>query len=253
MNSLDQTLERVATAEPPADVVKAAQDRLDAVVSARMSATRTRRGKRGVHGWLVATASALVAAVAFVWLPLTPTPALAFSTVQEHLRDFQTLRVEMRQRVAGQEGAVTRISVTRDGRLRTDVGQDVSVIMNNAENRVLTLIHGEHLAVQSPLGGNAADNDSLDWLQDIRDFQGVARRLPEPRMINGQRAVGWQLQVQSLNAVLWTTDEGVPLEMVMTGTGEMRFDFRFEYDVPLPTETFSTAIPAGYSRAPAED
>jgi hypothetical protein len=35
--------------------------------------------------------------------------------------------------------------------------------------------------------------------------------------------------------------------------GQMHFDFRFEFDVALPAETFSTAIPAGYSRAEAED
>jgi hypothetical protein len=253
MNSLDQTLERFVAAQPGADLVSAAQGRLDAAVAARVSVTQTRRGKRGVTGWLAATASALVAAVAFVWLPLTPTPALAFSTVQEHLRDFRTLRVEMRQRVAGQEGTMTRISVTRDGKLRTDVGKDLSVIVNAAENRVITLVHEEHLAVESPLGADAGESDSLDWLEDIRNFQGVAKRLPEPRLINGHRSYGWQLEVQSLTAVLWTTDEGVPLEMIMTGAGDMRFDFRFEYDVPLPAQTFSTAIPAGYSRAKAED
>jgi hypothetical protein len=33
----------------------------------------------------------------------------------------------------------------------------------------------------------------------------------------------------------------------------MRFDFHFQFDVPLPAAMFSTAMPAGYSRAPAED
>lgn len=252
MNSLDKTLELFAAGEPHADMVSAAQGRLEAAIAARATTASTRQMKRGIGGWLAAAASAVVAGM-FLWMPLTSTPALAFSTVQEHFRDFRTLRFDMRQRVAGQEGLVTRVSATRDGKLRTDVGTDISVIVNATEGRVLTLVHPEHIAVESPLGGAVGDDDSLDWLEDIRDFQGMAARLPEPRMIDGRLAYGWQLRVQNMDLVLWATEEGLPLEMRMNGAGEMRFDFHFEFDVALPAELFSTAIPAGYSRAEAED
>ena len=253
MNSLDRTLELAGTHEPPADMVNTAQARLEATIAARVAATRPRRAKRNVGGWLAAAASAVVVAGAFLWMPLMPTPALAFSEVQAHLRDFRTLRFDMRQVVAGQEGPVTRVTTTRDGKLRTDVGTDLSVIVNAAEGRVLTLVHPEHIAVESPLGGAVGDDDSVDWLEDIRDFQGAATRLPEPRNIGGQLAYGWQLRVQNLDVVLWATAEGLPLEMNMNGAGQMHFDFHFEFDVALPAETFSTAIPPGYSRAEAED
>jgi hypothetical protein len=107
--------------------------------------------------------------------------------------------------------------------------------------------------MESPIGGTVGDDDSLDWLEDIRQFQGAATRLPEPRTIDGRRAYGWQLRIQNLDIVLWATEGGLPLEMNMTGAGKMRFDFHFEFDVPLPESMFSTAIPAGYSRAKAED
>jgi hypothetical protein len=253
MNPLDKTLELFAAGEPPAEMVSAAQGRLEAAVAARVATARPRRMKRSAGGWLAAAASAAIVAVTFLWMPLTPTPALAFSTVQEHFRDFRTLRFEVRQRVAGQEGLVTHVATTRDGKLRTDVGTDVSVIVNSAEGRVLTLVHPEHIAVESPLGGDLGDDDSLDWLEDVRDFQGAATRLPDPRMIGGRLAYGWQLRVQNLDLVLWATEDGLPLEMNMTGAGQMQFDFHFEFDVALPAEMFSTTIPAGYSRAPAED
>jgi hypothetical protein len=253
MNSLDQTLELFVGREPGADLVNGAQARLEAAIASRVAAAPAPSVRPRVRGWLAATASALVAAVAFVWLPLTSTPALAFSAVQQHFRDFNTLRFDMRQRVQGQEGIVTHVATTRDGKLRTDVGSDVSVIVNIAEGRVLTLVHPEHIAMESPIAAQSGKDDPLDWLEDIRKFQGVATRLPQPRTIDGQRAYGWQLRVQNLDIVLWATADGVPLEMNMTGAGDMHFDFHFEFDVPLPDAFFSTAIPAGYSRAQAED
>ena len=46
-------------------------------------------------------ASAAVAAVALLWLPLGSTPALAFAQVQQHFRDFRTLRFDIEQRMNG--------------------------------------------------------------------------------------------------------------------------------------------------------
>src|SRR5690348_13912458 len=186
-------------------------------------------------------------------MPLTSTPALAFSVVQEHFQDFHTLQFDMTQEVAGQKGLVTHVAITRDGNLRTDVGTDVSVIANTAEGRVLTLIHPEHMALETPLGGGKDGDDSLRWLDDIRRFQGIAVRLPEPRTIDGRKAYGWKLQIGNMDIVLWATEGGLPLEMQMTGEQQMRFEFHFQFDVPLPAAMFSTALPPGYSRAPAED
>jgi len=244
MNSLDETLESFATREPPADMVNAAQQRLEAAIAARVATVPAPRVRRGVTGWLAAGATAMAALVAVVLLPLTPTPA--FAAVQEHFRDFRTLRFDMTQQVAGQTGIATHVATTRDGRSRTDVGTDVSVIVNTAEGRVLTLIHPQHVAMQMPIGGDPGDDDSLDWLEDIRKFKGAATRLPEPRTIGGREAYGWKLRTGNMDIVLWATESGLPLEMQMTGAQQMRFEFHFEFDLPLPDSMFSTAIPAGY-------
>jgi outer membrane lipoprotein-sorting protein len=202
------------------------------------------RVRRGVTGWLAAGATAMAALVAVVLLPLAPTPA--FAAVQEHFQDFRTLRFDMTQEVAGQKGIVTRVAMTRDGRLRTDVGTDLSVVVNTAEGRVLTIIHPEHVAMQTPIRGAPGDDHSLDWLEDIRKFKGVATRLPEPRTIGGREAYGWKLRTGNMDIVLWATESGLPLEMQMTGAQQMRFEFHFDFDVALPDSMFSTATPAGY-------
>jgi hypothetical protein len=251
MNSIDRTLELFAREEPEAAAVQDAQRKLEARLAgvSKPGVYKTRR----VGGWLAAAGSAAAVLAAALWMQLAPTTALAFSDVQEHFQNFRTLRFLMTQNVAGQEAAPIRVATNRSGDARTDIGDDLSVIVNATERRVLTLVHGERLAVEHPLGSEVADVDSLDWMEDIREFQGAATRLPESRTIDGRVAHGWQLRVQNLDLVLWATSDGLPLEMQMNGGAQMRFDFRFEFDVPLPPETFSTAIPDGYSRAEAED
>jgi len=53
--------------------------------------------------------------------------------------------------------------------------------------------------------------------------------------------------------VLWATDEGLPLEMTMSGSAALELNFDFEFDPALPAGMFSTEIPAGYSLARGED
>lgn len=251
MNSLDKTLELFGALEPDDAVTAAAQSRLEAAVAQRAPAPS--RSKRRVGGWLAAGASVLAAVVVVFVMPFGSTPALAFSTVQEHFRDFRTLRFDMVQRVPGQDDVVTRVATTRDGRSRTDIGKDISVIANIPEGRVITLIHAGKMAMEIPLGAHPARDDSLDVVEDIRKFQGVAQRLPGSRTIDGRRAVGWRLEIEQMEISLWATEEGLPLEMQMKGAAEMRFDFHFEFDTALPAELFSTAIPVGYRLVEAED
>jgi len=249
MNSLDRTLELFAVSEPDQSMVEAAQRKLDAVIAAKVA---TRKPAPRVGGWFAAATSAAVVAVAMLWLPLNPSPALAFAQVQQHLRDFRTLRFDMEQRMNGEVMMKTRVNVTRDGNVRTDVGDDISVIVNSSERRVITLVHSEHMAVVSPLGA-PVKNEAMDWLKEIRDFQGAAKALPQTRVIGGQQAHGWELQTADGKIVLWATDEGLPLEMTMAGNAPLQLSFRFEFDPPIEPRMFSTEVPAGYSLGGEED
>ncbi len=253
MNTLDRTFESFATLEPDTAAIASAQSRLEAVIARQLAARAARRPMRKVGGWLAAATSAAAVTLAVLLLPLTPTPAIAFSQVQAHFRDFRTLRFDMTQSMNGQGGFATRVSVTRDGKVRTDIGEDMSVVVNPVERRILTMVHGERIAVVAPFEGAPTNSDGFEWLQEIRDFQGAATRLPQRRVIDGRQAEGWRLQVASVELDLWATEEGLPLEMTMKGAGEMRFDFRFEFDVAFTPQMFSTAIPAGYSAGTPED
>jgi len=250
MNTLDNMVESFAASEIDDESVRAAQRNLEDAIARRMA------GKPGLKnvrktGWLAAAASAVVAVLGLLWLPLNPTPA--FAAVQKHFRDFQTLRFVIDQRMAGQPTFQTRVQATRGGDVRTEVGEDVTVIVNSAEQRVLTLIRPSRMAIVSPLAHAVKEDDAMKWLKDIREFQGLAKALPEPRMINGQKAFGWQLKTEGIDMVLWATAEGLPLQMTMNPAAELQLDFHFEFDVPLASGSFSTEVPAGYHIGTDED
>jgi hypothetical protein len=187
MNTLDRTLELFASREP------------DAATVTKRSASSTRwwrsdrlrprfAGRRAARGWLAAGASAAGAAVALLWLPLGSTPALAFAQVQQH---FPRLPHAAFRRRATHEwrGRLmkSRIHVTRDGNVRTDVGDLISVIVNSSEHRVMTLHHPRTWPRwRRWCAGNS--DDAMAWLKEIREFQGEAKAIaadPDDRPSKG--------------------------------------------------------------------
>jgi hypothetical protein len=251
MNSLDRKLELFSHEEPPADAVHEAQRKLETLIA--RSAPRKRRTP--VAGWLAAAASAVVAVFAVLWLPFAPTPALAFSEVQKHFRDFRALRFDIEQRMNGDLLMKSRVHVLADGSVRTEVGENIVVVVNTQEKRVMTLVRPERIAVVTPLAEPGTREDAMAWLDDVRKFQGVARELPETRLIQGQRAHGWELPLPSGNGtmVLWANEAGLPLEMKLDQGMAMDMSFRFEFEPELPADFFSTAVPAGYTLGRDED
>jgi len=252
MNTLDHTLNLLAVREPDEAMVQAAQRKLEAAITARAAKVPSKPARR-VGGWLAAATSAGIVALAMLWLPLVPSPALAFAQVQQHFRDFRTLRFDVEQRMNGKVLMKSRVNVTRDGNVRTDVGDLVSVIVNSAERRVMTLHHPARVATVAPLTVPATQEDVMAWLEDIREFQGEARALARTRTIDFRKAYGWELATAAGNIVLWATEDGLPLEMTLGGSEPVQLDFDFEFDAPQPTQMFSTEIPAGYSLGKEED
>jgi len=242
MNQLDTLIDSLSRAELSGAEVQDAQRKLDAVIA---NAPR-RPAKRRVTGWLAATASAFATIAALVWLPLASTPALAFADVQKHFKEFDTLRFEFEQRMDGQVLVKGRVSLLANGAVRTEVGDDVVVIVNPVERRVLTLIESGRIAMVTPLEGTPTKDDSMKWLEEVRDFQGAAVALPEERLIRGQRAQGWRLATAQGEIVLWANEAGLPLEMQIDQGVKIDMDFRFEMNVPMAKEVFSTEVPAGY-------
>jgi outer membrane lipoprotein-sorting protein len=252
MNTLDHALNLLAAREPDDATLQAAQRKLEDAIAAK-SAKVARKPSRRVGGWLAAATTAGIVALSALWLPLVPSSALAFAEVQQHFRDFRTLRFDVEQRMNGKVLMKSRVNVTRDGKVRTDVGDILSVIVNSSERRVMTLHHPARVATMAPLDVPVTQEDAMAWLKEIREFQGEARPLPRTRVIDFRKAHGWEFATAAGNIVLWATADGLPLEMTLGGSTPVQLSFDFEFDPELPAQMFSTEIPAGYSLGKEED
>ena len=153
----------------------------------------------------------------------------------------------------GEPFMTARVSVRRDGSVRTEVGDDVVVIVSTEEKQVLTLLKSAHLAIVSPIDEAPTKEDDLAWLDEIREFQGAAKALRETRVIDGQRAHGWELPIEGGTIELWANDEGLPLRMSLNQGVAIEMSFRFEFEPKLAADEFSTRVPDGYSRGESED
>jgi len=204
-------------------------------------------------GWLTAAGVAgLLTILVLPTLMIGPTPA--FAEVLRHFRDFSSMRMLMTIEVNGGPPQHNIVTVNRDGDVRTDIGEIMSVIVNRKASQVLTLLHQPKVAQASSVDmSRSTPEDSLQWIDDLRAYQGAATLLPQTRTIDGQRANGHELQVEGRTMIVWANAEGLPLEMEMDEGELMNLSFRFEFDRPLDADAFSTVVPEGYTLSMGDD
>lgn len=224
----------------------AAQQRL----MARL-AGRTVRPQRSLRAglWALAGSACLVLALVLLVLPGNGN-GHAFAAVQRHLADFQALRMRIDQPGAhGSAGQSVQVAMLRSGQVRVDVEGEVSVVVDPVAGQALTLLHGSRQALQFPvpLQDLLGELDPMAWISEIRDYQGLADRLPEPRVIDGRTAWGWALEVDGTRVLLWATEEGLPLELTVDGQALVDIGFEFDPEGGLDPALFSMAVPAGYT------
>lgn len=238
--------------QPPADIeAAAAQRRLMDRIGVRQRARRP-SASTGPRRW--AAAAAVLGLLALSVVPFLPGGhgGVAFADVQRYFQQFDTMQATMTVKAGGGEAMTMNILADGQGRTRLDADGLFTYVIDPVEGAMLQLLHGPRMALQVPLGSGAAvpDGARLEWLEDIRAFQGEARRLEDPRRIEGRQVRGFELRAGGQTMVLWATSEGEPVRLTIR-QGERKdpmavthLDFRF--DEPIATGTFSLDPPAGY-------
>lgn len=250
-------------AKPLADAVRAAQaapaDAADAAQARLLERLRAQprpaAGARrpALPRWLAAGAFAALAIVAVLALPLLPGGGDAFAAVQQRLREAAVLDLQVVQRIDGRVLQTSRTVVDRRGVLRTDVGAQLSVIVDPPRRRVLTLLHDSREALVVPLSAQAAAAaGDLGWLRELREFKGRAERLPDQRDRDGRAVQRWSLRLGGTPAQVWADAAGLPLQVRRAGPGGLQIDYRFTLDPPLAPGWLSSEPPAGYALVRAQ-
>lgn len=234
-----------AAQEVPTAAVDAAQVRLASALQAR-----PRRERPVMRGWLTAGLAAMAIVVLAIGLPLLSGQGDAFAAVQAHFREFRTLQMDVVQRHGGEVMQTSRTRVNDAGATRTDIGESLSIVVDPQRGRVLTLLHAERQAVVAAITPQAAAGSDLAWLDKLRRFDGKAAALPEARMIAGQSARGWRVDLGGDVIEIWADSDGLPLEMRMGGG--LQIEYRFVFDADLAPGLFDVAVPVGYAEIDAD-
>lgn len=228
--------------------------RAQAQLTARMQQAR-RPARAPARAWWAVTATAVLAIAVIIAGPMLSGGGDAFAAVQAHFRHFDTLSMTITQRFDGQPLQTSHTIVDARGVVRTDVGDQLSVIVDAPRGRLLTLLHDSRQAMIATIPKNKpAADDALSWLDDVRNFKGQAAPLSDTRIIDGRTAHGWSLQAGGTTMELWADADGLPLAMRQLGGGGLEIDYRFEFDRPIAPGLLSSDVPAGYAPvAPDED
>jgi hypothetical protein len=231
-----------------------ASDRAQIKLAARMQQAR-RPTRAPARAWWAVTATAVLAIAIIIAGPMLSGGGDAFAAVQAHFRHFTTLSMTITQRYNGQPLQTSHTLVDARGVVRTDVGDQLSVIVDAPRGRLLTLLHEPRQAMIASIPKNKpVAGDALSWLDDLRNFKGKATPLPDTRIIDGRTAHGWSLEAGGTTMELWADPDDLPLAMRQQGDGGLEIDYRFEFDLPIAPGLLSSDPPAGYTPvAPDED
>jgi hypothetical protein len=238
-------------AEASDEAIEQAQQRLLARLPAERATTRPRQQR---WRWLALASVSAVLVLAIA--PLLVGRGDAFAMVQERLRTFSTMAMSITTRANGEVLQTSRTIVDASGMVRTDVGTELSVIVDPGNRRVLTLLHSPKQALLTPLPADARAKPpeaSLNWLDELRQFQGKTTALTPPRQINGQPAYGWRLELPDSQLELWANAEGWPQTMQMTTHAGITLDFEFVFNQAPAAGAMSSALPTGYVMVDADE
>lgn len=235
--------------EAPSTAASAAQERLMLHMQ-----SRKRPARSNARRWLAFAGTASIALVVTIMGPMLSGDGTAFAAVQNRFSHFDNLVMTVTQYFKGQQIQSSEIIVNAKGLTRTNVGEQLSIIVDPKQGRVLTLLHDSREAMLTfiPKSQPKAQTE-LKWLQELRDFKGEATPLPNQRMIDGHSAQGWALNIQGLKMEIWADANGLPLEMRQKGGTELLIDYRFKFDQVNVDKQLNSVPPSNYKLVQADD
>jgi hypothetical protein len=205
----------------------------------RESLPRAQVRPRAILRWLTlaAAASVVFAAVTAVSLFLPGQNGSAFAQAQQWFSTFRTLHIETTAQI-GQE-TVSRMDfwLNEAGDVRIESGEVTTIIRADTDTVYVEMPDGQVMAESIPPA--AVTDESTDWLEEIRSFQGQADLLAQARLIDGISAIGYELTVGLTTLVLWIDPfDGKPLLVEAGNVDGTSVRHALSFDVPLPADAF---------------
>lgn len=234
------------------DYIEAAREVDDAALNKAVTDFReglpvVKPARQKVPAWLrySGAVAMLVLAVSIVptFMPKN-TGAQAFAQVQAWFEDYQTLQVNINMMMGDMQISEVKVWGQANGATRVEVPPTVTII--DPVNNVMHMLLPEGQVMTRELGiqvANTQGNEHLEWLEELREFQGVATIVDESRVVDGIDAIGWQLNLDGQSHTLWTDpDDNRPLLMEAELPGGLFMTITFSFNSVFPAELFEAPV-----------
>ncbi len=215
----------------------------------RASLPEAKPSRQSMFSWLRLAGVAAALMLTISLLPfLTPGQpgTSAFAQAQAWFESYRSLHFLMTMTHNGQPLTTVEVWTDETGATRIEM-PPVTHIVIPVENVMHTLMPGGQVMTKS-LGIGAADfelGDGMEWLDELRTFQGMAGTVDSPRRIDGIDALGWRLVLSTGTHTLWVDPaDNRPLLLEAGLAGGMQMESVFEFDQPLSADLFK--LPGGH-------
>jgi hypothetical protein len=220
-----------------------------AAESFRQKLPRARGGGRRTMRWLsLVAASVVFAAVTAVSLFLPGQTGSAFAQAQQWFSTFRTLRIETTAQMGQETVSQVTFWLNATGDLRIEAAGATTIVRTDTDTIYVVLPDGQALAQSIP----PEAGESIDWLEEIRSFQGQADLLDESRLLDDISAIGYGLTAGSTTFEVWVDPfDGRPLLIEAETPAGATVRHVLNFDVPLPVSAF--AVPDGVQPVEAHE
>ncbi len=214
-------------------------------------------------------ASAILAMVAGL-LFLTGQPGISYASVVTQLRELSSMVLTSNVQLDHDSRTTTIIHYQRPDLIRTETttwmrGEPISstlVITDLAQQQSVVLIEGSNMAMVIELPEQNLDNpkfNPLFWLDELQQRPEESAVNLGARRIDGFKAVGYQVQTERLDIVIWAdqqTSIPVRFEIMPLPGSALPPDFNIfgdaQINVELDPALFIQDIPSNYQLMPID-
>lgn len=203
--------------------------------------------RAGLPNWLRVSGALALLVLAVGLLPVfLPGQAgnQAFARALAWFDQYKTMHLTITMEQDEQTLSTVGVWARASGGTRIEVSS-ITHIIDPAKNMMHTVLPGGQV-MSNEIGINpdaVVQGDDMEWLQELRDFQGHAVKLEDQRFIEGTSAEGWQLTLDQQQHTLWIDPlDQRPLLMEADLPGGLSMQVQFSFNMDLPDSLFK--VPA---------
>lgn len=250
--------------EIPPEIMARARRQLDGLRQ-RMEAKETMDNDKEYHSvtwswrrmlaWATPVAALLLLAVLAGMIMTEVRGQKVYAAAVQRIRAAQTMLVSMVTRFEGTPEMKLDIAFRNDGIVRVDMANNIRCLVDSRQMRTVTVDPNTKVVMEGNIANMPTNTPGRDPAKEIERLRKLPERASETlgtKELNGRPVLGYRVVENDETNDVWIDSR--TRELVQVDASHKAFPgvhtsmSNFRFDVMLPGDYFSTAVPAGYKR-----